>query len=182
MEKFLFLSKFLQSPKTVGSITPSSRFLARAMVNPIDWPATESIAELGAGTGIFTRYLHELKHPGCKVMVFERDDNMRNRLESLYPDLYYHDNAVEIYSAMKKHHINQFDYVISGLPFMNFSQELRDAIMEGVEKSLKPGGMFIAFQYSLQMKKQLEQRFNRLDINFVPINIPPAFVYCCQKA
>ncbi|WCK55541.1 methyltransferase domain-containing protein [Aneurinibacillus sp. Ricciae_BoGa-3] len=182
MEKLLFLSKFLRSPKHVGSVTPSSHFLARAMVNPIDWSKAENIAELGAGTGIFTRYLHENKQPGCKVVVFERDTNMRERLQSMYPDLHYHDNASEILLAMKSYGIEQFDYILSGLPFTNFPQTLRNQIMQGVEKSLKPGGLFIAFQYSLQMRKQLEERFEQVRLNFVPLNVPPAFVYTCKKS
>jgi phospholipid N-methyltransferase len=181
MEKLLFLYKFLRSPKSVGSITPSSNFLARAMVKPIDWDKTTAIAELGAGTGIFTRYLHQYKRNDCKVVVFEKDDNMRFRLQNMYPELYYHNNASEIYHVMQQHDIEGFDYILSGLPFANFPQELRDSIMNGVEKSLKPGGLFIAFQYSHQMKRQLSQRFEQVDIHFVPFNIPPAFVYCCRK-
>ncbi|WP_442870452.1 class I SAM-dependent methyltransferase [Aneurinibacillus sp. Ricciae_BoGa-3] len=152
------------------------------MVNPIDWSKAENIAELGAGTGIFTRYLHENKQPGCKVVVFERDTNMRERLQSMYPDLHYHDNASEILLAMKSYGIEQFDYILSGLPFTNFPQTLRNQIMQGVEKSLKPGGLFIAFQYSLQMRKQLEERFEQVRLNFVPLNVPPAFVYTCKKS
>jgi phospholipid N-methyltransferase len=181
MDKLLFLYKFLRSPKSIGSVTPSSRFLARAMVKPIDWTTAQNIAELGAGTGIFTRYLNQMKHPGCNVVVFERDDKMRERLKSLYPDLFYHDNAADIHSVMKQRHIEKFDYILSGLPFTNFPQELRDRIMEGVEESLKPGGIFIAFQYSLQMRKQLAEQFEQVDFDFVPLNIPPAFVYRCRK-
>jgi len=43
------------------------------MIKPIDWENTRSIVELGAGTGVFTRYVHELKHPHCKAVIFERD-------------------------------------------------------------------------------------------------------------
>ncbi|WP_286886205.1 class I SAM-dependent methyltransferase [Aneurinibacillus sp. UBA3580] len=182
MEKLMFLTKFLRSPRDIGSITPSSRFLAKAMVKPVDWSSAKHVAELGAGTGVFTKYIDRLRSPECKVVIFEQDRGMRQRLERLYPELHYHHDACQITSAMKQYGINQFDYILSGLPFTNFSQELRDEIMNEVEKALKPGGMFVAFQFSLQMRKQLSERFERVSLDFVPMNVLPAFVYRCEKA
>ncbi|MBN6188068.1 methyltransferase domain-containing protein [Aneurinibacillus sp. BA2021] len=181
MGKLLFLYKFLTSPRSVGSITPSSQFLARAMVKPVDFAKAQAIAELGAGTGVFTRYLNKYKTNECKIAVFERDDNMRRQLEATYPELHLYHNAADISQVAQDLNVDGFDYILSGLPFANFPQELRDTIMDGVEKALKPGGLFIAFQYSHQMKKQLSERFEQIDIHFVPLNIPPAFVYCCKK-
>ncbi|MBN6186472.1 methyltransferase domain-containing protein [Aneurinibacillus sp. BA2021] len=181
MEKLMFLTKFFRSPKNIGSVTPSSRFLAKAMVKPIDWNAARHVAELGAGTGAFTKYIDQLRTPDCKVVVFEQDPGMRRRLKHLYPELYYHHDACQITSAMQQYEIKQFDYIISGLPFTNFSQELRDTIMDEVERSLKPGGVFVAFQFSLQMKKQLSDRFDSVSLEFVPMNVLPAFVYRCKK-
>jgi phospholipid N-methyltransferase len=182
MEKLMFLSKFLRSPRSIGSVTPSSRFLAEAMVKPVDWNSARYVAELGAGTGVFTKYIDQLKAPDCKVVVFEQDVSMRQRLEKLYPELYYYHDACDIMSAMNKYGIEQFDYILSGLPFTNFPQELRDTIMDEVDRALKPGGTFIAFQFSLQMKKQLSQRFENVSLEFVPMNVLPAFVYRCRKA
>lgn len=181
MGKFLFLYKFLTSPRSIGSITPSSRFLARAMVKPVDFSKAKAIAELGAGTGIFTSYLNQYKSNDCQVVVFEKDDKMRHQLEATYPELHYYNNASEIHQIASNLGTEGFDYILSGLPFANFPQELRDKIMDGVEKSLKPNGLFIAFQYSHQMKQQLTERFEQIDIDFVPFNIPPAFVYRCKK-
>ena len=77
--------------------------------------------------------------------------------------------------------IEQIDCILSGLPFFNFSQLIRDKLIEQIIMSLKPGGLFIAFQYSQQMKKQLSQHFDIEEILFVPMNVPPAFVYICRK-
>ncbi|WCN38603.1 class I SAM-dependent methyltransferase [Aneurinibacillus uraniidurans] len=181
MEKLLFLSKFIRSPRTIGSIAPSSRFLARAMTQPVQWETAHSIAELGAGTGVFTRYIARLKRSECQALIFEQDSTMRNSLETDYPEMHHYPNARTMSHAMRLHGINGFDYILSGLPFMNFPQELRDELMDEVERSLAPGGTFIAFQYSLQMKKQLAQRFDDIRITFVPLNIFPAFVYVCRK-
>lgn len=182
LNRALFLYKFLRSPRTVGSITPSSRYLAEEMFKHVDWENTRSLVELGAGTGIFTHFIQELKHPECKALIFEREPTMRHQLEAAFPHLYYYSNAQDIYQALQEMDLPQVDVIVSGLPFSNFDQELRDRIIGGVLRSLKPGGLFITFQYSLQMKRQLTKHFADVDISFVPLNVPPAFVYCCQKA
>lgn len=47
----------MKSPKNVGSVAPSSRFLAKKMVNQVEWDHIKAVAELGAGTGPITRYI-----------------------------------------------------------------------------------------------------------------------------
>jgi phospholipid N-methyltransferase len=181
LDKFIFLSKFIKYPKSIGSLTPSSKFLAQAMIKPIDWESARLIVELGAGTGIFTRYIEQLKHPHCKGIIFEQDEEMAKRLMKLYRGFYYYSRAEELYSVMQKPGLYEADYILSGLPFANLTQSMRDRILDGVVRSLKPGGLFIQFQYSLQMKNKLYERFTKIDLEFVPLNIPPAFIYFCHK-
>lgn len=180
-EKLMFLEKFLRQPKQIGSITPSSRALTRRMLEPVDWINVTSVAELGAGTGVFTREIRAKKRPDCTALIFERDDEMRNRLAENFPDLLFCRDARELSREVIGHGMAGLDAVISGLPFSNFSPELREELLEQVFVALKPGGLFVAFQYSLQMKKLLQHRFSRVDIRFVPQNVPFAFVYVCSK-
>lgn len=181
MNKRMFLAKFFQSPQNIGSITPSSRFLTEAMFKPLDWSEINSIVELGAGTGVFTNYIKEHKKPECQVVVFEKDDEMRANLQKIYPFFHFGKEAREILPTVQEIGLQQVDCIISGLPFANFPQSLRTEIMDNVMAALKDNALFIAFQYSLQMKKQLETYFGDVRISFVPLNIPPAFVYYCQK-
>ena len=180
-EKLTFLMKFIQSPSLVGSITPSSRFLARKTLEPIDWNTTRAIAELGAGTGAFTKHIQALKHEDCKVAVFEKDEEMRDELSTLYPDLLYFEDALRLSENVKSMGMESLDAVVSDLPFTLFEKDVRERIIEGVIHSLKPNGVFVAFQYSLQMKKLLSRKFSQVEISFVLLNFPPALVYVCHK-
>lgn len=180
-ERLMFFYNFLQAPGQVGSITPSSRTLARHMMKPVDWARADTIVELGAGTGIFTKWIAELKRPDATFVSFEKDDKMRSRLELFYPGVLFHEDAVELVRVLKEAGLGQADAMVSGLPFANFPQELRDQIMDQVFAALKPGGVFVAFQYSLQMKKQLQSVFSDVSVKLVPFNVPPAFVYVCRK-
>lgn len=180
-DKIIFLSKFIESPFKVGSITPSSRFLAKKMLEPIDWENVRAVAELGAGTGAFTRHIHTVKSPNCKVAVFEKDDEMREQLYTKYPDLKYFEDALNLSENVQSIGISSLDAVVSGLPFALFEESDRETIINEVIHSLKPDGTFVTFQYSLQMKTLLSRKFSHVYISFVPLNLPPAFVYVCRK-
>ena len=71
--------------------------------------------------------------------------------------------------------------MISGLPFANMEEDLRRRIIENVHGSLKRDGIFVMFQYSLQMKNLLRKYFSSVETNFFLLNFPPAFVYLCKK-
>ncbi|WP_438493249.1 class I SAM-dependent methyltransferase [Paenibacillus sp. IHBB 3054] len=180
-EYIIFLRSFIHNPKRVGSVIPSSRFLAANMVKHAPWHEVKAVAELGSGTGAITRLIHTQVSETMKVLLFEMDENMRNNLQTDYPAFSCHSNAAHLVETMKQENINQLDCIFSGLPFFNFERDLRDTLVEQIYQALKPGGLFIAFQYSLQMKKQLSDKFIIEKINFVPLNIPPAFVYICRK-
>ncbi|SFL81486.1 Phospholipid N-methyltransferase [Paenibacillus sp. 1_12] len=181
LQKMLFFYKFIRTPKAIGSVTPSSRHLANKMVAAVQWNDITSVAELGAGTGVITQAIHRSLKQETKVMLFERDSHLRKQLEQQHPGFTTHSDAKSIHSVVRQQGLSHVDCIISGLPFANFPQQVRNDLMEQIVKSLKPNGLFIAFQYTLQMKKQLSQHFEIEAIQFVMLNVPPAFVYVCRK-
>ena len=72
-ESFTFLKRFAEQPRKIGSVTPSSKFLTKAMLERVDWDNANCIAELGAGTGVFTREIVKRAKPDAKILVFEID-------------------------------------------------------------------------------------------------------------
>lgn len=45
---FSYLQQFMASPRTIGTLAPSSPWLCQAMLNQVEWTGALSIAELGA--------------------------------------------------------------------------------------------------------------------------------------
>ena len=178
---WLFFSKFMRSPKTIGSVAPSSKFLAEKMVSFVPWERATAIAELGSGTGAITKFIRNANRSDASVLLFEIDPQLRNLLMRGYPEYICCSNAFDMRKYMENAGIWRFDAVISGLPFFNFTVTERERLLEEIDYCLKPGGLFVAFQYSLQMKKMLKRKFAIESISFVPWNIPPAFVYVCRK-
>ncbi|WP_435164814.1 class I SAM-dependent methyltransferase [Paenibacillus glycanilyticus] len=177
----LFFKKFIHNPKYVGSITPSSRYLANRMVAAAKWEEAENIVEVGSGTGAITRAIAKRVMPKSKVILFEKDEEMAQRLQQDFPQFTREGNALRLVDQLKKHNIHEVDYIFSGLPFYNFSPAMRLQLILQCKEALKPGGKLIAFQYSLQMKNLLSEHFEIETISLVPFNIPPAFVYVCRK-
>ena len=181
MDRFEFFKRFLFSPGTIGSITPSSSFLTEKMVKPSEVCVCRNIIELGAGTGVFTKSLMKLKSSACKLYLFEKDAKLASVLQNKFPDVKLFSDAAKITELRKKGEIGQVDLIISGLPFTSLPGKIRNEILAGVFDVLKPGGKFITFQYSLHMLKELEKTYDLINVEFVLLNIPPAFIYRCTK-
>ncbi|MEC0210314.1 methyltransferase domain-containing protein [Paenibacillus ehimensis] len=180
-EKLLFLYKFSRAPQQIGSVTPSSAFLAKKMVDSVNWEKVNGVAELGAGTGAITKYIQRAKKDDTRVLLFEKDTELRGRLQERFADCDCYEDAGRLQAVLRTEGIDSLDCVISGLPYFNFPPSLRDRLLSEIAASLRPGGRFVAFQYSQQMRKRLSRQFAMERIHFVPFNVPPAFVYVCRK-
>ena len=53
-------------------------------------------------------------------------------------------------------------------------------VLQESKKVLRPGGLFIQYHYSLFLKKVYQEVFKNVEIDFVALNIPPAFVFKCS--
>ncbi|MCM3175854.1 methyltransferase domain-containing protein [Paenibacillus sp. MER 99-2] len=180
-EPLLFLQGFLKNPKRVGSVLPTSKFLAHKIVQSVRWDEIRTIAELGPGTGAITRLMREQLPQSATVFLFERDPKMRSNLKKTYPEFMFHSNASYLLKRIQQENVHQLDWIICGLPFFNFSREMRQNILSQIHTALRPGGMFVLYQYSLHMKKRLAELFEIEKIQFEPFSFPPVFVYICRK-
>ncbi|PTY04143.1 phospholipid methyltransferase [Verrucomicrobia bacterium LW23] len=198
-ERALFLARFLLAPRSTGSVIPSSRYLTRAIMARVDWSRCNALAELGAGTGVFTRGIaHHLQgrvqtpsaafpvsspSPAApQVLVFEKDEMMRRRLALEFPHFSHHPDAAQLTTAVATAGITAgLDYVISGLPFTSLPGPLRDCILTEVSTALRPDGRFVLFQYTLVLKSCLARHFDCVSVDRVHLNLPPAWVIVCKK-
>lgn len=181
MDKVLFLKSFLRSPLQVASLIPSSPFLVNHIARHVNQLAPLRVAELGAGTGVLTRALVD-KCPSIEsLLVFENEENLKSHLRNTFPQVPVYADAFALSEAMQEQSIEQLDCIISALPVSWFSTEQNEYLMKMVCHCLKPGGAFIMFQFSLQMRKYLQTTFQDIEIKYVPLNFLPAFVYYCRK-
>lgn len=190
-ERLSFLGGFLRGPARVGALAPSSPALAEEMIRGFTLGTSETVVELGPGTGAFTGPI--LRAVGEKTTFFaiELDRIFAAQLRGRFPALLvYNDSAERLPEYLSLHGKRKADHIISGLPWASLPREVQDRIFEAVLASLDPGGVFVTFQYlharwlpnALRLRKRLRKHFARVELGeIVWKNFPPAFVYRCTR-
>lgn len=151
-EKKLFIAEFWNNRHQVGSLTPSSKYLARSMTKYIkssDRQTRLNILEVGAGTGIFTKYI-------IKRMPFESEFDVVE-IDPLFCNVLTRNIAEEFGELQNVHFLccdvtrleteKKYDFIISGLPFHSFKPVLVGKILEMYVNLIKPGGTVTFFEY-----------------------------------
>lgn len=189
--KFLFFSKFIASPRTIGAIAPSGPELARQIVHLADVKSAKTVLELGPGTGVFTAVIARSLGAKTNFLAIEADPHLALLLRKKMPKVRIVAGSAEhINRIMKTYRLPQADSIISGLPWSAFDDGLQDRILLAARDVLRPGGIFATFSYIHAMPLQKAKRFRKvLDRNFSDVdkspviwkNLPPAFIYCCRK-
>jgi len=185
MSKKSFIQQFFKENKMVGSLIPSSRFLAKKMLQHIPFDSAKVIVELGPGTGIFTEKIMAKLAPDTHLIVIELNDVFYRKLaeKAQHPHCHMvHGSASDLKKILHDLGFEKADCIVSSLPLANFPKELRIDIMEAVTNCLTPTGTFIQFQYTLQSKKHFQRIFKHVSINYAAFNFPPAFVYRCSNS
>ena len=184
MDKIDFLKESIKNLKTVGTITRSSKFLCKKMIRPVNFSQADTIVELGAGDGVITKHIVKSMKKDAKLLTFEVNESFCNIMRDEIKDDRVHiieDSAERLEHYLGKVGAKQIDYVISAIPFVVVPDEVALDIVSTCKKFLKPGGLYIQVHYSLLEKKLYQKVFGNVDINFVPLNLPPAFVLVSEK-
>ena len=179
-----FIKQFWKDKKMIGSMVPSSKYLAAKMLDHIPFKNTKLIIELGPGTGIFTEKIIQKLDVTTQLIVLELNSEFYQELKAKICHTNVHikeASADKIGEIMLELGFEKADIIISSLPLANFSAKLRNSILEVVKESLNENGSFIQFQYSLNAYKNLKKLFPVVKLNFTALNFPPAFVYTCSK-
>ncbi len=179
-----FFKEGIKNIRTTGSITPSSRFLCKKMVDKVDFSTSKFIVELGAGDGVLTEYILAGMGKDTRLMVFEINPKLCKIIRERFEDdrmILIEDSAEKLPEYIQKHQLPDVDFVVSALPFTSLPKELAPKIVSTCQKSMRKGGKFIQMHYSLILRKLYKNIFGNLKVDFTPMNVPPAFVFVCEK-
>lgn len=162
-DHFAFFREFRRQFETTGSITPSSRFLARALCRPLerreqagagtsagDATRPVRILEVGPGTGAVTRRIVSLLRPGDVLDLVELNPEFVAVLKRKFSsDFAVAADQSTVYERSLEAHDSDapYDFVISGLPLNNFPPDLVERIFEAYFRLLAPTGTLSYFEY-----------------------------------
>jgi phosphatidylethanolamine/phosphatidyl-N-methylethanolamine N-methyltransferase len=185
-ETLRFLGRFLRNPAKIGAVAPSSRFLARRMVQGLQVAPGEMLVELGPGTGALTVAARDILPSPKSYLGVERDERFVTTLRSRFPDLHVeHGLAQDLAALLGRRGNPPVRIVLSGLPFASMSAKDQEDVTRAIHAVLIPGGVFVTFQYVLFFSFPVARRFREhTDALFgshvrskaVMRNLPPAFV------
>jgi phospholipid N-methyltransferase len=186
-----FFKEAILAPHTTGAIAPSSRHLARVIVDKADVDNAGRILEIGPGTGVFTEHILERKKGDAHFVALERNPNFAADLREKFPAArIVHGCATELPTHALEHEFHEADSIVSGLPWTIFDPKLQRTILGGIRDVLGPGGTFATFAYFGPHWLPGGQHFRDLLRGVFPDtrtsrvvlrNFPPAFVYYCRK-
>lgn len=182
---WLMMRAFFRHGRKIASFAPSSRFMARKIIDGIEWDRARCIVELGAGTGPITAEIAKRVRAHTKLLVIELDPTLCSRLKSRFqgvPNIeVIHGDATQFDKLLLDRGIPQVDHVLSGLPLPSFPEDLREAVIRTSARTLSTNGTFRQLTVMpLIYYKMYARYFDTVRFRFVPLNLPPGGVYVCR--
>ena len=184
-----FVKEFVGNPGVIGSVSPSSQFLAHAMLAGIPQDLKHAtVVEYGPGSGAVTRHIMEKVHPNNKLIAFEVNPYFQELIRTKYPKI----DLRPVSAAEINQELSSFlavDYIISSIPFTFLPEAICRQILIESFAALRPGGCFSTFLYLQSFLFRKNQRFVQMaqqifgpaSSRVVIRNMPPAVVLHFNK-
>ncbi|MCJ1960949.1 MULTISPECIES: class I SAM-dependent methyltransferase [Novosphingobium] len=175
----VFLEGFVRHPVMVGSIVPSSRFVIRKMLAPVDWDNCKLFVEYGPGVGTFCQpVLDRLPRDGMLLVIDTNPDFIEYLRRTITDSRFVAvlGSAADVEDIVKAHGHEKADYVLSGLPFSTLPDGVGPAIAAATHRVIRKGGAFLVYQFTPRARDFMARHFTRIDSGLEVINVPP----CCM--
>lgn len=175
----VFFRGFLQHPRMVGSIIPSSRHTIEKMLAPVNWRECKLFVEYGPGVGTFCRpVLDRLPRDGALVVI-DTNPLYIDYLKRTIRDSRFHPvlgSAEDVEAIVAALGYEKADYVLSGLPFSTLPEGVGPAIAAATHRVVRAGGAFLTYQFSTTARDLTARHFGRIETGFAWWNIPPCLL------
>jgi phospholipid N-methyltransferase len=181
----LFARNFLRHPRMLGSIVPSSRFLVRRLLAPIDWSQARVIVEYGPGVGVVTSQILRNMRPDATLIAIETNPQFVAFLRSSIDDArlkVVEESAEKIVEILRDSGYAGANYIVSGIPFSTMPPDVRERTLRYTNMALAPGGAFLVFQFSTRVLRDLRRIFRDVRRRFEFLNVLPAHLFICRAA
>jgi len=148
-----FLGEAIRNYRQTGAVAPSSRGLARSMVEHLhDHPGPRRILEVGSGTGAFTRQILTSMKDGDRLDAVEISSTFADALESEVLSPHRAANPKQVLRVFQcpieeAQLEGPYHLVVCGLPFNNFPLEVTKSIFRIMLESMHPEGWLSYFEY-----------------------------------
>ena len=169
-----FYKALFKNPRAIGSITPSSPWLARGVASMV--PLSEGyILEIGAGTGAITKALLWRGIPHHQLIVVERSEILVDELKSKFPLIKIFQGDAKDLSTLLGDLSKNINTIVSSLPLLILPEETKNKIISEIEKLLNPRSYYIQYTHGLVSSVfESKVRFKKIKSKNIWLNFPPA--------
>jgi phosphatidylethanolamine/phosphatidyl-N-methylethanolamine N-methyltransferase len=176
-----FLKTWFESPRLTGAVSPSGRFLARAMARAVG-PADDGlVVELGPGTGPVTRALIEQGVRPEQLILVEYEAAFCRLLKQRFPGVrVLQGDAYALRRTLADLSGRPIRAIVSSLPLLNQPPARRMDLIEDAFALMAPGGVFVQFTYGMASPIPRPAGAGRYSAHAtapVWLNLPPARVW-----
>lgn len=182
-EEIRFFKGWIDGPKAVGAILPTSSVTARRMASVIDTHSGLPVLELGPGTGVITKAIlnHGVKPSNLYSVEYSQD--FAEHLHKTFPDVnIIQGDAFDLDTTLGDKKDMQFDSIISAVPLLNFPTERRVELLENLLDRIPRGRPFMQICYGpLAPIPAGKGNYTVQHYDFVVRNVPPAQLWVYRR-
>jgi phosphatidylethanolamine/phosphatidyl-N-methylethanolamine N-methyltransferase len=167
----------------MGAVMPSGRILARTMAQYVDIGSTDTVVELGPGTGAITNALIEHGVDQKRLVLVEYDPGFCALLRDRYPQAtVVQGDAYTLRDSLWNVLSKRASAVVSGLPLVTKPMLTRLRLIRDAFAALAPGAPFVQFTYSVvpPIPKSLPGVETEASER-IWMNLPPARVWVYRR-
>ena len=179
-----FFKGFLRNPKEVGSVVPSSRFLARRVLDCGRVSTARVVVELGPGTGVLTREILRRMPADGKLVAVEISSDFVDVLRATVcdPRLHVYEGCpTDLERALQAAGVECADLVVSGIPFSTLERGVGRRTLHAARRVLGEEGRFVAYQFRSHVRRIAEPVFGPAETHNGFWNIPPMKIYVWKR-
>jgi phospholipid N-methyltransferase len=185
LEHFLH---FIKDLKQTGAIAPSSKFLAKDLVEQLRTDVSRSsctplkILEIGPGTGPLTKEIVKLLRPQDRLDVVEIHQHFYQTIKNKFkqPNVtIHHEDILQFRPEFS------YDYIFSSLPYEAMPKKLIQKIWQKkldlcADKAYICYFKYVSFRkFKCNFEEQIVKRYQR-DKKIVLLNLPPAKLFTLE--
>ena len=183
-EELRFFKGWIDKPRAVGSIVPTSSVTARKMASVVDPSSGLPVLELGPGTGVITKAILEAGVKPENLWSIEYSEDFVRHLRRDYPGVnFIQGDAFDLDATLGDKRDTVFDSVVSGVPLLNFPVPKRVAYVEDLLDRIPVGRPIVQITYGpVSPVPPGRGNYTVEHFDFILRNIPPSRLWIYRRA
>jgi phosphatidylethanolamine/phosphatidyl-N-methylethanolamine N-methyltransferase len=178
-----FFRNWTEKPLQLGSVTPSSRYLSRAVASYVDLRSAGPVVEIGPGTGPVTEALLRRGVTESRLILIEYSGEFCALLRRRFPAAtVLQGDAYALRDRLDGVLTEKAATVICGLPLLTKPEAVRLALLDQAFAAMHPGAPFVQFTYAMVSPMPLKNAdFTWQASPRIWRNVPPARVWVYRR-